>query len=784
MRHLIPLRTCLIVWLAAWVAGAAGQDEILQNPSFEGDYESIAPGWRRVQQHDGALVFAAPEGDQTHAGTKCQRVTCSEFRSGRVMLVAVPKSGARFASRQSYEASLWVRADRRMVTVELLALDASARPPRVIASDLFAVDQAWRQLVLRFYSAAESAHPSIGIAFAQEGTLWVDDASLRPWTGLPTSTPPKQGNLVPNAWFQFGMDGWHTRGPIAADFGARARRGPRALRVRTAGANGEVLTSGLAANPGREHVLSMSLMARPPRKHVRIGVVCGDLERPVVAFEKEVAVAKQWQRLSVRGSLPAAPRDRYRVRVMPGPGRGAMWIDAVQLEEASIAKPFRPASPLRATVSINRADGFYNPGEAVTVTASCHNSTLRIVHRQMAVTVEDAWGKQVDRRVLEFDAVPGEVKKPLALKLGGKTGAFRVRVQGASRRDELAEATVLFTVRPQGATLAPRGPGYFGVQFAAPTAAGAAGSDAAKRVDALVARWHSQGVALMGALPWPAVPAEVSKLVARCRGRVAAWELSAPESASAHEYVAALSAVYGAVKEADQAAAIVATCSTAARDPGEWLGELIDLGGREFFDAVGYRNVSVDEWSEFRYVEQMRQAMAARGRPAPICASGSAPAYAAKLRTRETPLERAARVVRGVVTRRAAGVDRAFLGSDAFDAGLWSSLHPSAQEVARARMFVEPALALAMKQLHQVRYIRQMPIPGVYAFAFDAGAAHLIVLWAAPVGEHPIHVKLQVAGPTEAMDFMGNLLTSTRRAGNLPLEVDREPIYVTMKLAP
>jgi len=454
------------------------------------------------------------------------------------------------------------------------------------------------------------------------------------------------------------------------------------------------------------------------------------------------------------------------------------------LEEASVAKPFRPASNLRATLSTNRADGFYNPGEAVTVTASCHNSTLRIVYLQIEATVQDAWGKQVDRRVLEFDAVPGDVKVPLALKLGGKTGAFRMRVKGATRRDELPEATTLFAIRPQGATLAPRGPGYFGVQFAVPTAAGAAGSDAAKRVEALVSRWHSQGVPLMGTLPWPAVPAQVGKLVERCRGRVAAWELPAPEAASAPEYVAALSAVYGAVKKADQAAAVVATCSTAMQNPGEWLGELIDLGGREFFDAVGYRSVSVDEWAEFRYVEQMRQAMAASGRPAPICASRCVPAYAAGPRTCETPLERAARVVRGVVTRRAARVDRAFIGADAFDAARWSSLRPAAPEVTRARMFVEPALALAMKQLHQARYIRQMPIPGVYAFAFDAGAAHLIVLWAAPVGEHPIHVKLQVAGPTEAMDFMGNLLTSARRAGNLPLEVDREPIYVTMKLAP
>ncbi len=765
MRPFIVWILCLLAAAgqrSAACAAAADAPQLLPNPSFEGEYWTTPRGWKEWVEDKRSLVFVCPDEKRARTGRRALSIDCIDLPAGKVMVVTARGAGLVFAERQSYEFGVWARADRLMTTVELLALDRRSDPPKVVASELFRVGREWTRLVMRFHSERGPRPGAAAVALAQEGMLWIDDAYLRPWTSSPERIKPLQGNLVPNGSFEFGMEGWFLRGPIRADFGVRARRGARALRLSVG--TSELLSAAPPTRPGREHALSMSLMADPPRA-ARIGVVCGDPERPVVAFEKRVQVGAQWARVWARGGLPAAPGDRYYVRILPGSEPGRLWVDAVQLEEASQPKPFRPASVFHATVSADRADPFYDPGDAVTLTACCANTTWRIAHVRARARLLDAFAAVVDERVLSFDARPGVQRIRVPLSTRGKTGAFCVEFGGAGKLYDLPLARGWFVVRPRGAKLAPSGRGYFGVQLP---------GDAPDRL------WVRAGrAAVLATLPDKRGPAAWARLAARRRGRAAAWELF-DSTRAGDAFAGRLRAAYMAVKKADPNAAVVASCSAQQRDPSAWIGRVIDSGGRDFFDAVGYANFSLDEWREFLCAAGIRKALTDRGRPAPVCAVRCAPAYLGAPRSVQTPVERAAGLLRSLIMQRAVRVDRAFLSAALFDARLWTGFTREARRRRVERMYVEPAVGLAVRLLDRLQYVRQLPIKGAYAFVFSAPGKQLIALWAFPTESEPAAVKLLAPAPAVVLDMMGNPIARRAKAGYFRLRLTRSPIYLVI----
>jgi len=253
--------------------GAAASDQMLPNPSFEGDYANgLAPGWAIGSHWGKRSVAVGKETAGAHSGHAAQRVACAEFYAGRVMLVA---SGAAVSlcAGANYEAAAWVRADRAMGTVELLALELGENGPKVLASRVGRAGRQWQQRLMRFQAPRRVPRAALAISFAQEGVLWVDDASLRVWPGPSQDTEPQPGNLAPNGSFEQGLRAWLVTGRADADVGARSLDGHASLRVTCGTGEGQVRSRPISLTPCREHVLSLSLLADPPRKHVRVGIV-------------------------------------------------------------------------------------------------------------------------------------------------------------------------------------------------------------------------------------------------------------------------------------------------------------------------------------------------------------------------------------------------------------------------------------------------------------------------------------------------------------------------------
>ena len=812
---------------------------MLPNPSFEGGYvEGLARGWALGHHWGWRKVACEQETPRPRSGPSAQKITCTEFWAGRALLAAAGPRPTRLKAGESYEVSVWVRADRPMGTVELLALDATGPEYEIAAGHVFAVGREWQHVRLRFHAAKQIPRATVGISFAQEGVLWVDDASWRQWAGPDKSVPVKEGNLVHNGSFELGLEGWLPVGFRQVQLGARARRGRKSLRVECRDAGGEIQSIPLRATPCREHVLSLSLLADPPRKAVRIGIACGQPGRPRMAFDRKVEAGKPWERFAVKGSLPAAPGDQYFVRILPGPGQGKLWVDTVQITEGSQATPFRLRSPFHVTLAPSRSDPFYGPGEAVTITATCHDHTLRIVELPLQVTVLDAWDREVDRQNLRVEAKPGLVHKTLQFAPKGRTGTFRMSVQDPTKRNNFPKAETIFAVLPQGAAPRPAGHATFGVRLAAADWDRSLGPDSSpewartrlgagdesfplahKRLEA----WLSSGADVLVAfdsapcwaaqLPRRQVPegrarlsqcagfqGYVRAMVRRHRGRVRAWAFAAQadrrlyalaSQPNAYQYATLLRAGYMALKKVNPSATAAACCSTHEEPPGKFVQRIMGLAGRHYADVILYQNESLDEWTNSRHLAQIRRVLSDYAVSWPVWASSRAAACRLIVahvsgprpltRTRETPLERAAGMVRGIVARRAAGVSRSFLDATTWDSPQLTDAHTSAPGADDWRMYAQPALALAIALLDGAVYTGPVEVADVRAFAFRKGSARLVALWSIPTAMPPVKVRLRVEGPTDALDMMGNRIAGASKAGKLRLTVGREPVYVTTK---
>ena len=217
----------------------------------------------------------------------------------------------------------------------------------------------------------------IQIWFTSTGTLWVDDITFEeagPDAVRPGHVIPAEGrvNLVPNASFEVGADGWgseewdrttHWGGPMNALWGAvdegAGLHGQRSLRIDVSAEHQPVshfdyfdlhrtaIWAPLAANigyievePGKPYTLSVFAKAAAAATPMRLAV----REFQGGRHDKGVRVGTDWQRVS----LTFTPRKRW-CYVLAGPDlrktdetptppkRATLWLDAVQLQRGGKA---------------------------------------------------------------------------------------------------------------------------------------------------------------------------------------------------------------------------------------------------------------------------------------------------------------------------------------------------------------------------------------------------------------------------------------------------------------
>lgn len=336
-------------------------DEVpLQNPGFEdGFYDApadpkvggrIAKGWGDNSSWADVKVTYDVDTANPHRGAGAQRITLHRIGSGAVQYT----QGTKFRKGRAYAFSVWMRG--RPGTAVSLMLRRQGAPYNTYASSDVVLSPEWKE-----YSAegavSEDADGLLILRLTAPADIVIDDARLADLTDASANAEPQKGNLVPGGSFEAGLPfGWSTRvggtpSPDRPDPRPRidetvAKDGRCSYRMDLpAGADLDLRSPLIRPNIGRPHAVSVWVKAS------RDAYVDVDLERTPLAAG--VGVAKEWQRIVLKGAMPYLRWTRLRVRTRTSE-EVSLWVDAVQVEEAAEPSDYSPHAPHELALRLNR----------------------------------------------------------------------------------------------------------------------------------------------------------------------------------------------------------------------------------------------------------------------------------------------------------------------------------------------------------------------------------------------------------------------------------------------
>jgi len=476
------------VWL--WAAGAFGAENAVKNASFEEDADrnGVPDAWATSgspQQVEQRLSL-----DRGRDGRRCARLDCARFEGGSPATHAMLcQMGVPVKAGVTYRLSFWARADGIAADAVSVAISDTSSWSNCGLRDSFVPTAEWARYELVFRGTRTCAEKTrLQIWFLSTGTLWMDDVELielgrelyRPGQAVPAAGGV---NLVPNASFECGTDGWgssegdrvtHWGGPMNRLFGeldtATAFHGRASLKIALTPENQPVsyfdyyelhrqpIRVPLAANlgylevePGRTYTFSAYLKADRPETPARLRV------QPFQAayLDKPVRVSADWQRFQL--TFKAASRWCY-VLVGPDlspsrespdpPDRATVWVDAVQLEQGKTPGGFRPRTPIEFGVWSAKPGNVFGWDEPVRFTVKVHREEGAAAPAAMRLFLSESQDRSSapgaagevtwdvpasgdSERPVVFEPRPqlrGFFRLHAELKVGGRTQARDVRL--------------------------------------------------------------------------------------------------------------------------------------------------------------------------------------------------------------------------------------------------------------------------------------------------------------------------------------------------------------------
>ncbi len=390
---------------------AAGPTNLVRNPSFEEDRgaRGVPDGWQTAG--DSRQVTQILSLDKGREGKRCARLSCTRFVAGssaaHAMLCQMHVPVRRGAT---YRIRFWARAEDIASDVVSLALSDTSVWADCGLQDSFVPTTEWAQYESIFRATRDCPKASrFQIWFLATGTLWLDDvefvelaASESPFQPANVIAAAGRKNLIPNASFECGADGWgsaewdrarHWGGPMNRLFGTldetAAIDGDTSLRIELSPQTQPVsyfdyydlhrmpVRAPLAGSlgfvevePGKPYTLSAFMKGKAPGTPARLAVRSFHGGTP----SKLVRLTTEWQRYS----LTCTPQTRW-CYVLAGPDlcpggdnpnppqSAAVWLDAVQLERGEKPSEFAPRSPIEFGVTTEKPGNVFGVGELLRV---------------------------------------------------------------------------------------------------------------------------------------------------------------------------------------------------------------------------------------------------------------------------------------------------------------------------------------------------------------------------------------------------------------------------------
>jgi hypothetical protein len=440
------------VLLGLAAATAAAGENLLRNPGFQpgGGRPGAPADWQAAG--DSTYVKQELSLDSGRQGRRCARLRCTRFEQANAACHAmICQMGVPVRRGKTYRVTFWARGEDILGETVSVALSDTSAWSNCGLAGMFVPGPEWTRQEFAFRATHDCTTTRFQIWFASTGTLWLDQPVFEEARGplrRPGKVIPSAGrkNLVPNAGFECGGDGWGSaEWDLAVHWGGRMNRlfgqieeggsaeGRRALRIDLAPESLPVsyfdyyelsrlpIRAPLAASrgylevePGRQYVFSAYLRAldrgenRGPDATVPGRLAVREFDGG--SFEKPLRIGSRWQRYwmtfrprSAWCYVLAGPDLRKTAENPRPPERATCWLDGVQLEAAGAPTAFEPRQPVEFGVSTGRVGNVLAWGEplAIRITVAKHRAELPPPAFVLSMT--DFFGRSVWRETAQFD---------------------------------------------------------------------------------------------------------------------------------------------------------------------------------------------------------------------------------------------------------------------------------------------------------------------------------------------------------------------------------------------
>ena len=457
----------VVLFVVALSVSGAPAPNLVSNGEFglDVDGNGVPDDW---QVSGGKGVLQELSLDVGRDGGRSARIHCSEFApdggAPHVMLCQMGKVAVQRG--KTYRLTFWARQRGLRSPVVSIALrdtngwhDCGLSGMFSLVADL---GEEWQSFSFLFSATRDCSETSrLQFWHAQVGTLWIDDVTLVKMDGMvyrPGNlvTTEAESNLVPNSSFECGGDQWGSVSPTRLPWGGidelvgtidqkQAYHGKSSLRISLspetfpvydfdyfdithavvkaplAGSRGWV-----ALQRGRPHTLSVYVKAGDDGTPVRLGLC----EFPSGRFRTELVSARSsWERRTVT----ITPNSHYGYVVVGpdlregGTDSCVLWVDAVQLEEGTVAGDYVSGRPVELGVDTGRVGNVFTQGDSVTLNAHVANVGLTPVDLQIAVILTDFRDVEVVRKSLSRRVEAGDTLHESIDVDPGRLGFFRLQ---------------------------------------------------------------------------------------------------------------------------------------------------------------------------------------------------------------------------------------------------------------------------------------------------------------------------------------------------------------------
>lgn len=475
LKGLCPIVITSIVSSAQVMAAPQTEPKhLVVNGSFEQVKGGQIIGWstrgdKSVHQH-----LSVAEG---MVSGHSARLECNSFRRQTRLGYATLAQSRRIGLRkgQWYRFSCWARQEGMAPAMITSELQTAAQKGNYWKTTLLfyqlALTEHW-QYYERYFQASfvGDGDAELLFYFDSTGTLWLDEVEIvavdEPL--LEYNNPIERlnsRNLLPNASFECGPEGWSSLGKRPGWIGGlsglygeiqtgQAWDGEHCFRIEL-GPGKTPATSfdffqvsyilqhaPLLANvgwikvrPGQEYTLSAYMRADQEGIPVKMQIRFSDplkgtddgsssiTRDKVLINAKEAALTTTWQRYSI--TVPATRRYAF---VAVGPdmstqpqSNALVWIDAVQLEAAAELGEFQTREPIEIGCSTGQYGDVFSFGDPIAVSLHGHNRTAVKTGVDVSLRVEDYFDREIHREVRRLE-LPGrghrELLWPLPLDKG------------------------------------------------------------------------------------------------------------------------------------------------------------------------------------------------------------------------------------------------------------------------------------------------------------------------------------------------------------------------------